>query len=339
MLIALLAVAAVTAGAGDDRKVTPIWSYIVASDSISYAPLYHADLVTIGTNLGSLITFVARTHQVLWSKTPSAGPIYPECSAGGYLFATSEKHLYGIDRVTGNTVWTFPINLSLTNSPVVVDESVEQVYIGFGKSIVALQMRTGLVKWTKQFEGLSYVGHRPVASQGWLFFSGASTTYAFAATGVQVWSFPTPQASLALDRSTLYLADVNGGPVVALDMTSGAVRWTFSGAYCSSVAAWNSIVLAPCGGSILGLSVATGALVFNHSSKNIMSGLSVSDIGVAYFQSHYQSDTILLAIDAFQGTPVYNFTFENSDGINLVATSKDAVYVTTDLHLYAMPLY
>jgi outer membrane protein assembly factor BamB len=236
--------------------------------------------------------------------------------------------------------------MSAAHSPAVADETVGLLYIPSGQTIFALNMSTGSTVWTVPFEGLSYEEHRPVATQGKLFVSAASTLYAFAAVGELLWKYSAFQASLASDQTSLYLCNVNGGPVISLEMLTGKVRWSYTGEYCSSVVSWNGMVLARCGppggywgtGFILGLSAWTGSVAFNHTAINTMSGIAVSDAGVAYYQRHHLTDTELVAIDAFQGQVVYNYSFTNSDGAMLAATSKNAVYVTTDMNLYAFPL-
>jgi outer membrane protein assembly factor BamB len=154
---------------------------------------------------------------VVWGTVyVTAGRNYPD--AGG---------LYAVDAATGKKRWTYPgthensfgSTLAFANNT---------VYVGFGDELLALDTADGKKQWGRTLA--SFTTGQLLIVGDTLYASGEGHSYALnAATGEEVWNYPTGATNIELADSVLYIGRrmEDSFEVLALDSATGKKHWSY----------------------------------------------------------------------------------------------------------------
>ena len=169
------------------------WTYPLTDTDYLPGNIYGAvvldsGMLYFGDGKGAVYALNADTGRPAWPK-----PVHTEARIWSSVVvddqnvyaASQDHHLYAIDKVSGNLVWTFPAegtNIdALVGSPTVYDGAV---YVGsFGSMLYVVDTKTGKLKWSFKADGALWDG--PAMADGILYFGDRSgNVYALdAATG------------------------------------------------------------------------------------------------------------------------------------------------------------
>ena len=234
--------------AADVPKLALKWSFGFPDASVAWSqPTVAGGRVFVGSQNGTVYALDARSGCIRWTYSARGGvrtaiAIGPAVGAASPIayFGDTAANLYAIDAESGRELWVRKVDehplARITASPTVHEG---RVYVGtssyeesqgadpqygcctFRGSVTALDAASGAVVW------------RTVLITDPLVERGVSTAgmKLWGPSGSAIWSSPTIDAA----RSRVYVATGNGysGPaqpssnaVIALDLATGAVRWT-----------------------------------------------------------------------------------------------------------------
>lgn len=217
--------------------------------TIGVQPAALGDHLYLGSPAGGVYALDAKTGCSYW-KTPTAGPvratpvIAPDPDGDGHILYVADRRawVYAIEADTGKVRWKTQQDThqtaQITSTPVLNDNvlyfSTASIEKGFSASpeyncctfrgaVVALDATTGTEKWR------TWLVDEPVLQK-----TGESGVKRYGPSGVGAWS----AATVDQKAGALYVTTGNAytGPapetsdaVVALDLETGAVRWTYQG--------------------------------------------------------------------------------------------------------------
>ena len=158
---------------------------------------------------------------VRWTVPISAGPAAPPVIAGDHIFVVLQSGIVAAHRMAdGAEAWHVELR---TDQPVAVEGP--RVFVAAGEMIHALDAAGGSVLWRA---ASGAVTAPLVAQNGWLIVASASGLTAFRGEdGTKVWSRDTGAQRLrpTIEGDNLYVP-LNDGRLLALDLRTGADRWT-----------------------------------------------------------------------------------------------------------------
>jgi len=240
------------AGAGlsaaDVPRLTLKWAFGFPDASVAWSqPTVAAGRVFVGSQNGTVYALDARTGCIRWTYAARGGvrtAIAIGAAAGSTpaiaYFGDTAANVYGVEAETGREMWVrkaedHPL-ARVTGSPTLYEG---RVYVGvssyeesqgadpqyacctFRGSVIAFDAATGTVVWRTSLIS------DPLQRRG----TSTAGVPLWGPSGAGIWSAPTIDAA----RRRVYVATGNAysGPppsssnaVVALDLASGAVRWT-----------------------------------------------------------------------------------------------------------------
>ena len=176
---------------------------------------------------------------VRWSVAISARPAAPPVIAGDQIFVVLQSGIVAAHRVAdGTEAWRVELR---TDQPVAVEGS--RVFVAAGEMIHALDAASGSVVWRAPS---GPVTAPLIAQSGWLVVASATGLTALRSEdGTKVWSRDTgPQRLRATIEGDNLYAPLDEGPLLALDLRTGAERWRrhLAGARFSEVLAFSDRV-------------------------------------------------------------------------------------------------
>jgi polyvinyl alcohol dehydrogenase (cytochrome) len=232
--------------AGDLSRLRLAWAFGFPDASVAWAqPTLAAGRLFVGSQNGTVYALDARTGCIHWTFSAPGGvrtAIALGPGAGGGLaafFGDTGARAYALDAETGRLLWTRQVDdhpsARVTGSPTLY-EGVLYVPVAsyeesqgadpsypcctFRGSVAALDAGDGAVRWKTYM--IPDEPRRRGASSAGVPLWGPS--------GAAIWSAPTVDVA----RGALYVATGNaysapaaptGDAVVALDLTTGAIRW------------------------------------------------------------------------------------------------------------------
>jgi polyvinyl alcohol dehydrogenase (cytochrome) len=229
-------------GVGDLARLTLKWAFGFPDASVAWAQPAVADgRVFVGSQNGTVYALDARTGCIHWTFSATGGVRTAISIAGGRAyFGDTSANAYALDADTGALVWSAKVDehplARVTGSPALFEgrlyvpvssyeesQGADPQYpcCTFRGSIVALEAVSGKAAWK------TYLIPSEPQRRG----TSRSGTPLWGPAGSAVWSAPTVDAR----RRRLYVATGNAysapahassDAVVALDLESGAIRWT-----------------------------------------------------------------------------------------------------------------
>ena len=163
-----------------------------------------------GKDRGALRAFDAATGRVRWSWTEDgpayASPVIVEAGGVRQIVTQTQRHIVGVERSTGRTLWTMPFETSYQQNsvtPVVYRDLI--VLSGLDKSTFAIRITRQAAVWKPEivWENASVPMYMssPVRSGDWLFGLTHRNKGQFfaldARTGKTLWTSPPRQGENA----------------------------------------------------------------------------------------------------------------------------------------------
>lgn len=210
----------------------------------------------------------------------------------------------------------------------------------------------GSAKWTKTLVG----NPGAVAVIGSKVYAGTSSNiYCFDMTGNELWKTPanvTERGAFASGNGTLYSVQKGGAGLIALDLNSGAEKWTYKNisgdAYGPIVGKDGTIYFTDKGGKSLYAVNNDGSekWVFTTKYQLTYSLASLDENGIVYFSTFNQdAECAFYAVDSKDGSELWKITKSGSSdaekGMAGVTVGPDKkLYVSTIAGgLSAIPIY
>jgi outer membrane protein assembly factor BamB len=150
-----------------------VWQYPISVEDNS--PAVVNGVVYAGSSDGNVYALNAATGSLLWKYTTGGAIFNSPAVAGGTVYVSDNVELYALNAKTGALIWK-NASVGSVAAPAVANGVV---YVGSGNcSAYALNAKTGAILWqyaTNCLRGVS----SPVVVNGVLYFSSASSLYAF----------------------------------------------------------------------------------------------------------------------------------------------------------------
>ena len=232
--------------ADDVPRLTLKWAFgLPRASSAGTQPVVVKGRMYITTAEGDIYVLDAKTGCVHWTMEAEAGIrtalTMEQRDDGGHTayFGDQSAHVYAVDTESGKLRWKVEVDehphAAITGAPQLYGQrlyvpvsSREESQVGdprypccqFRGSIVALDRKTGQQVWK------TYTIDRPAAPT----VKNSIGTQLFGPSGAAVWNTPTIDS----ERNTLYVGTGNNfsppatnasDAVVALDLTTGGIRW------------------------------------------------------------------------------------------------------------------
>jgi outer membrane protein assembly factor BamB len=286
-------------------------------------PAVHGDRVLTGTSRSPGVFVLDRSSGRVVAKVETQGPVQarPARIDDGWLVADSFGDLIRLNEDL-EPVWDEPYATggAVFRSPIVFEDTV-LVATG-ADSVVAVGLEDGQWRWAysrdvpRGSQDLAILGAPAPAVVGDEVVAGFSDGWVVGlqqGTGRQLWQahvgegkFPDIQAEVLDYEGELLIAAAFGGPVLALDAETHAVRWTSSesAATSSMTLAGGYLYTSDTQGRVRCLDPETGAVVWTY------------DVPEAQFSTPVRAGGSILvgdvtgtlhALDRFEGTEQWKF--------------------------------
>jgi len=199
--------------------------------AVTSSPAVTQGVVYAGLPSGEVAAFELRTGRPIWRQPIGGAVERSPALAGGVFYGGGGGTFSALDAATGRILWTRELGPGQTATPAIRDGLV---YVTSGLDsnaaphrLFVLDAASGTDRWT--FEAPSgatlYVG--AVGRELAYVVSQDGHVYALRSGGVLGWTYDAGAAigSVAtLSHGTLYVG-TSGGALIALDATTGDVRW------------------------------------------------------------------------------------------------------------------
>jgi eukaryotic-like serine/threonine-protein kinase len=195
--------------------------------------MFRADSVHSGRYDGPALPHALR---IAWRFSTDGPLIASPAGAGGTVYvASTDGHLYAVDRATGRARWTFATEARIPSSPAVAGGIV--YFLSSDGNFYAVDAAGGTLRW--KFKTGDVVHASPALADGTVYIgSWDSWFYALdAATGALRWRFQTGEdpdihnqvgiSSSALVAGRTVYVGCRDGHLYALDARTGTARWSF----------------------------------------------------------------------------------------------------------------
>ncbi len=194
----------------------------------SPAAAYDAGRVFVITSNGLLRAFDASTGTQVWTRQLSGQTFMsPPTATEGTVYVVGYPTVHAVSETDGTIKWSTANVGGVSSSPTV---SATAVYIALACTRVnALAPSTGAVLWNRP-GSCSGIGGRTAPLFGGRLYARFDNAVLDAGTGVQVGEFSSAPAP-AFNGPTGYfvIGSLNGGTLEARDLTSGNLKWSFTG--------------------------------------------------------------------------------------------------------------
>jgi outer membrane protein assembly factor BamB len=262
----------------------------------------------------------------------------PAVLDGVAYVANTAGQLFAIDVANGGLLWTFSLTTgaAIDGAPA-VDPGAGLVFVGAADGTLdAVSLATGLQVWNRSIGGTIAA---PVYSNGEVY--ATSTTGAVVAfvetTGHHTWTtrFPGNHATAPAVNQTAerLVVGLSGGDVATLNLTTGAVVWTYatgSAVTAPAIVAGGVVYVGSDDHGVYALKLSSGALLWKFTT-----GAAVQDTGSLLTQGSASgldlyigsNDGNLYVLRASNGSQFFNFSLGSP--IVGVSTQKGVVVFET----------
>lgn len=311
-------------------------AYIPSSTSVG-------DLHAINTSDGSL-KWIFQIPKITYGGGPSVG-------ADGVIYqGAHDNKVYAINP-DGSKRWEYDAG-GRVESFLSVTANNEVFALSNTNLTLHAITSSGSAKWTKVLEG----NPGAVAVVGNIVYAGTSTAvFAFDMEGNQLWRTPantTERGVFAFGNTTLYVTQKGGDGLMALDLTTGAEKWTYKNiggdAYGAIVGVDGTIYFTDKTGRSLYAVNSDGSekWVFTTKYQLTYSLPALDENGIIYFSTFNQdAECAFYAVNSADGSEVWKMIKSGSSdaekGMAGVTVGNDKkLYVSTIAGgLYAIPIF
>lgn len=279
-----------------------VWEVSLGATTGSASPLVIAGLVIVGDTSGVVHAIDSASGAKRWSFKVDGAIDGAAANVGNLvLTATEDGSAYALEAQTGSVVWKATLPAGVTRS---VTASADTVFVGAKGTLVALRLSDGSMVWQS----------------------------AVAPTGE--CGTPTVADGLVFDATGLDGSDPAAKGVVALDASTGAVRWRYASptqrqAYTPGVRAGRAFIVAE-DGIVAALDATNGAVVWTTKTGAVNEALPAIADGLVYVPTNGHT---LVTLDQATGAmgwqaPIVGVPYAPvvAHGLVLVGTSLGMLY-------------
>lgn len=184
-----------------------------------------------GTRPSLLVALDPGSGTTLWRFRAGVIESPPLVVGGLVYFGSWDGRIYAVDARTGRRRWSFATHGRVKGGPAY---AAGTIYAGsYDGTLYAVDARTGRLRWSAGGGGLGGLYATPSVSDGRVLVGSTDgSVYAFgAADGRLLWQVRTGSyvySPAAIQGQTAYVGSYDHR-LYALDIRTGAVRWTFDG--------------------------------------------------------------------------------------------------------------
>ena len=252
----------------------------------------------------------------------------PAIADGVVYIGSTDGHIYALDALTGDLIWTSsPADGGMQSSPAVADGVV---YAGsWDSNVYAFNAADGSLLWNRT-TGDGVISS-PSVENGIVYIgSNDGNVYALdAATGDPAWIYttagPRVVSSPAVAGNAIYVGSEDGN-LYALDSGTGAPLWNFTSAgpvHSSPAVASGRVYFGSDDGNLYALDASTGAILWNFTTGDAVRSSPAVAGGVVYAGSY---DENLYALDASTGALLWSYQ-AGGEVYSSPAVANGVVYV------------
>lgn len=181
-------------------------------------------------------TLLNAQDALLWKfQTESAVHSSPVVHGDNLYCGSGDKHLYSLNKITGNLNWKFQTNGKIHSNPVVCNSNV--LISSSDGYVYSVEIKTGKLVWKyktggeRRYDLWDYYLSSPVVDNGYVYFgSGDSALHAISIIdGKKIWSFKTNaiiHATPLVKNGLVYIGSYDG-TFYALHGKTGNLIWKF----------------------------------------------------------------------------------------------------------------
>ena len=237
-----------------DRKTgSPRWSF-QADAAAASKPAVAGDLVFFSTKRGTLFAVYQHQHQLegkeAWRFNSHAKTVRlygggwdyfvssPVVAGDLVIFGSGDNHIYALHRETGSPAWKYDTGAVVRSTPA-PDDTKQTVFCGtLGGELLALNVKTGKVKWKFKTSGSKYFPKgellfEPLVYKDMVYVGSRDASFyaVNAADGTLRWKVSDQKGAwyttAAAVDDTVFAASSDGHYVQALDYSTGKEKWKF----------------------------------------------------------------------------------------------------------------
>ncbi|MGH9875569.1 MAG: NF038122 family metalloprotease, partial [Pyrinomonadaceae bacterium] len=311
---------------------------------------YEAGRIFVVNRSGLLRAFDATTGSQLWSRQLGGQAFSSAPTAqGGTVYVSGYPTVFGVSAQDGSITWSAPNTGGDNSSPSVSETGVFVSYAC--NNAWALSPATGSVLWHHTTNCFGGGGKTTVLFGGRVYARGGSLENEAldVGTGIEVATFSASPAP-AFNGSTGYF--LNGTTLEARDVSSGTLKWSFTGdgTIVSAPIVVNGIVyVGSTSGKLYALSESTGANVWigtvgapvnrpDEQNVSVLTGLGAGEgliivpagNSLVAYQPIQTAQSVQFSSAAYtvgEGSPRVNVTISRSGD---TASSASVTYTTSD---------
>lgn len=214
-------------------KFGDLSGYVKVSNVV-FSPDGRTAYIPTSTPNGHLFAIDVASGNVKWASqiatiTYGGGALV---DANGIIYQCgTDKKVYAINPADGSKKWTSDVDGVIGAFPALGDGVL---YCATnGGTVYAINTASGSVSWSKSVDGTSSAV--AADASGNVYVGTSSAVYKFSTTGTQQWKTTsalnvTERGAFAINGTTLYATLKSGAGLAAIDMNSGAVKWTYANA-------------------------------------------------------------------------------------------------------------
>lgn len=284
---------------------TITWKYKTGG-AIRATPVLGDNTIYAGSSDGYLYALDATTGALKWKCATAGTSIGEPVIANGSIFfiaaTTTITKLISVDALSGTIKWGYQTNSTdPINNPTV---SQGKVFVClYFSGLNAFDQATGNLVWSNHTTQLTRVN--PAVYNGQVYFGGETGIYSVDVnTGNQIWKYGVPLSSSCptIANGTMYVCA--GNLLLAIDPTSGLVRWQKTGYNnTNSPFYMNGRLYGNTGiGNLIAFNSGDGTTLWIKAS--ICNGTISGANGVIYFGN---TDNYFYAVDGITGNIKWKF--------------------------------
>jgi outer membrane protein assembly factor BamB len=259
--------------------------------------------------------------------------IYEDLLVAG-IEKSSENMFYGIDMVTKDTLWVFPVPGSKAAVNFVPAQNSEYVIVSAQLSniLYCLHRETGIVKWDRDFY-YSLMGCSPLIDDNKVFIKTDSLFCLDISDGHIIWSYSGTfgQTAPCVDDNACYLTA--NQKTIAVNKNTGELIWAKYNSYKGEVAIDDFFLYTLSNDSVIARNKANGSVEWAYRipdavfSNYLTKSLAVDDSVVAIAIEETNAGVAqVLALNKRNGSYLWDHTFTNS-GIVSPTLANGLLYI------------
>jgi outer membrane protein assembly factor BamB len=316
-----------------DLKLGELSGYVKVSNPV-FSPDRNTIYIPTSTPNGHLFAVDRETGTVKWvsqiaTVTYGGGAVV---DANGIIYQCgTDKKIYAINPADGSKKWTCDVDAVIGAFPALSADGVLYCVTN-GGTLYAINTSSGTVAWSKTVTG---TGSAVAVDVSGVYVGTSTEISKYSTSGNPLWKVAsalnvTERGAFAIDGTTLYATLKGDAGLVAIDMNTGTIKWTYANtgggdAYFPIVGTDGTVYFNDKGGKKVYAINSNGALKWEKDLGVAATycGLVLADNGKVYCATQGKTGDVykLYGLDAATGS--INFTYDSEQQFMASATIGD----------------